>query len=172
MRARKVLANKKTECPGGFNCVLRHSWNWLKIKVFQFFLLWKRKKPTQTLISVPWKVPQPFSSTEEAIAVLSNILPVAFHSGFLPISPKIGFFHTKCVQKGTPMPFLVDNTSCSSTLEVLGYFPYIFATVVTNTSSARARTKKNTQKCQNWRFCYFCTQNRTFLTENGCKSTH
>ena len=85
------------------------------------------------MISVPWKVPRAFSSTEEAIAVLSSILPVAFHSGFLSISPKIGIFHTKCVQKGTPTPFLVDNTFCSSTLEVLGYFPYIFATVVTNT---------------------------------------
>ena len=121
---------------------------------------------------MPWKVPQAFSSTGEPIAVLSSILPVAFHSGFLSISLIIGIFHTKRVQKGTPTPFLVDNTFCSSTLEVLGYFPYIFETVVTDTKCARARTKKNTQKCQKRRFCYFCTQNRTFLTENGCKSTH
>ena len=25
LRAHRFLANKKTECPGGFNCVLRHS---------------------------------------------------------------------------------------------------------------------------------------------------
>ena len=42
MRAHRLLANKNTECPGGFNCVLRHSWNRLKINVFQLFSALKR----------------------------------------------------------------------------------------------------------------------------------
>ena len=29
---------------------------------------------------------------------------------------------------------------------------------------------KNTQKCQKGRFCYFCTQNQSFLNKNGCKA--
>ena len=71
-----------------------------KSKFFNFFLLRKRKKPTQTLISVPWKVPQAFSSTEVAIAVLSSILPVAFHSGFCQFRKKLVFFMQNASEKG------------------------------------------------------------------------
>ena len=115
-------------------------------------------------------MPQTNSSTEEAITSQSSTLPVAFHSDFLPISPKTGFFHAKCVSKRTPMAFLVVATLCSITLEVLGCFLFIFATAVAITSSARARTKKSTQKCQKSRFCDFCIKNRTFFTENGAKA--
>ena len=114
-------------------------------------------------------MPQTNSSTEEAITSQSSTLPVAFRSGFLPISPKTWFFHAKCVSKRTPTAFLVVVTICSITLKVLGCFLFIFATAVTNTSSARARTK-STQKCQKSRFCDFCTKNRTFSTENRCKT--
>ena len=53
------------------------------------------------------------SSTEEAITSQSSTLPVAFHSGFLPISPKTGFFHAKCVSKRSPTAFLVVVALCS-----------------------------------------------------------
>ena len=99
-------------------------------------------------------MPQPNSSTEEAITSQSSTLPVAFHSGFLPISPKTGFFHTKHVSKRFPTAFLVLVTLCSSTLEVLSYFTTIFATSVANTLSARARTTKNTEKCQKQHFFF------------------
>ena len=88
---------------------------------------------------------------------------MAFHSGFLPISPKTGFFHAKCVSKRSPTAFLVVVTLCSTTLKVVGCFLFIFATAVANTLSARARTKKSTQKCQKSRFCDFCTKNSTFF---------
>ena len=65
-------------------------------------------------------MPQTNSSTEEAITSQSSTLPVAFHSGFLPISPKTGFFHAKCVSKRSPTAFLVVVTLCSITLKVLG----------------------------------------------------
>ena len=71
-----------------------------KSRFFKFFLLRKRKKPTQTLISVPWKVPQAFSSTEEAIAVLFSILQVAFHSGFCQFRQKSSFFIQNASKKG------------------------------------------------------------------------
>ena len=116
-------------------------------------------------------MPQTNSSTKEAITSQSSTLPVAFHSGFLPISPKTGIFHVKCVSKRTPTAFLVVVTLCSIILKVLGCFLFIFATAVANTSSARARTKKSTQKCQKSRFCDFCTKNRTFFTQNRCKRT-
>ena len=91
---------------------------------------------------------------------------------FCQFRQKPGFFHAKCVSKRSPTAFLVVVTLCSITLKVLGCFLFIFATAVANTSSARARTKKSTQKCQKSRFCDFCTKNRTFFTENRCKSTH
>ena len=119
---------------------------------------------------VLWSVPQTNSSTEEAITSQSSTLPVAFHKGFLPISPKTGFFHAKCVSKKSPTAFLVVVILCRITLRVLGCFLFIFATAVAITSSARARTKKSTQKCQKSRFCDFCTKNRTFFTENRCKA--
>ena len=128
-----------------------------KSRFFDLFSPRKRYKLSQILFSVLWSVPQTNSSTEEAITSQSSTLPVAFHSGFLPISTKTGFFHTKHVSKRFPTAFLVLVTLCSSTLEVLSYFTTIFATSVTNTLSARARTKKNTQKCQKRRFFYFCT---------------
>ena len=115
-------------------------------------------------------MPQTNSSTEEAITSQSSTLPVAFHSGFLPISPKTAIFHAKCVSKRTPRAFLVVVTLCSITLKVLGCFLFIFATAVANTSSARARTKKSTQKCQKSRFCDFCTKNRTFSLKTGAKA--
>ena len=115
-------------------------------------------------------MPQTNSSTEEAITSQSSTLPVAFRSGFLPISPKTGFFHAKCVSKRTPTAFLVVVTLCSITLKVLGCFLCIFATAVAITSSARARTKKSTQKCQKSRFCDFCTKNRTFSLKTGAKA--
>ena len=59
------------------------------------------------------------------------------------------------------MAFLVDITLCSRTLENLSCFPSTLISAVIDTYSARARTKKNTQKCP-----LFCIQNRTFLTEN------
>ena len=117
-------------------------------------------------------MPQTNSSTEEAITSQSSTLPVAFRSVFLPISSITGFFHAKCVSKRSPTAFLVVVTLCSITLKALGCFLFVFATTVANTSSARARTKKSTQKCQKSRFCDFCTKNRTFFTENRCKSTH
>ena len=119
--------------PRGFLLCTQTLLKLTKNQGFSIFLLRKRKKPTQTLISVPWKVSQAFSSTEKTIAVLSSILSLAFHCGFLSISPQTGFFHTKCVETRTPTPFLLDNTFCSSSLKSLGYFPYIYATVVTNT---------------------------------------
>ena len=85
---------------------------------------------------------------EEAITSLSGTLPVAFHGGFLPILSKTGFFHTKYVEKRSSTAFLVDITFFSSTLVVLSCFSSIFASAVTDTLSARARTKKNAQKCQ------------------------
>ena len=117
-------------------------------------------------------MPQTNSSTEDAITSQSSTLPVAFHSGFLPISPNTGIFHAKYVSKRTPTAFLVVVTLCSITLKVLDCFLFVFATAVANTSSARARTKKSNQKCQKSRFCNFCTKNCTFFTENRCKSTH
>ena len=115
-------------------------------------------------------MPQTNSSTEEAITSQSSTLPVAFRSGFLPISPKTGFFHAKCVSKRSPTAFLVIVLLCSITLKVLGCFLFIFATAVANTSSARARTKKSTQKCQKSRFCDFCTKNRFFSLKTGAKA--
>ena len=143
-----------------------------KSRFFDLFSPRKRYKLSLILFSVLWSVPQTNSSTEEAITSQSSTLPVAFHSGFLPISPKTGFFHAKCVSKRTPTAFLVVVTLCSISLEVLGCFLFIFATALANTSSARARTKKSTQKCQKSRFCDFCTKNCTFFTENRWKSTH
>ena len=104
---------------------------------------------------VLWSGPQTNSSPEEAITSQSSTLPVAFHSGFLPISPKTEFFHAKYVSKRTPTAFLVLVTLCSSTLEVLNCFTTLFATSVANTLSARTRITKNTQKCQKRRFSTF-----------------
>ena len=92
-------------------------------------------------------------------------LPVAFLSGFLPNSPKTGFFHTKHVSKRFPTAFLVLVTLCSSTLEALSYFTTIFATSVANTLSARARTTKNTEKCQ--KFFHTTLQNVDFSGLSG-----
>ena len=97
------------------------------------------------------------TKTLSAITSQSSTLPVAFHSGFLPISPKTEFFRAKYVSKRTPTAFLVLVTLRSSTLEILSCFTTIFATSVANTLSARARITKNTQKCQKRRFLYFCT---------------
>ena len=115
-------------------------------------------------------MPQTNSSTEEAITLQSSTLPVAFHSGFLPISPKTGFFNAKFVSKRSPPASLVVVTLCSITPKVLGCFLFIFATAVANTSSARVRTKKSTQNCQKSRFCDFCTKNRTFSLKTGAKA--
>ena len=41
--------------------------------------------------SVLRSVSQSNNSVEEAFTSLSGTLPVAFHGGFLPISPKTGF---------------------------------------------------------------------------------
>ena len=139
-----------------------------KSRFFDLFSPRKRYKLSWILFLVLWSVPQTNSSTEEAITSQSSTLPVAFHSGFLPT----GFFHAKCVSKRSPTAFLVVVTLCSITLKILGCFLFIFAIAVADTWSARARTKESTQKCQKIRFCDFCTKNRTFFTENRCKSTH
>ena len=76
---------------------------------------------------------------------------------FCQFRQKPVFFHTKHVSKRFPTAFLVLVTLCSSILEVLSYFTTIFATSVANSLSARARTTKNTEKCQKQRFFYFCT---------------
>ena len=115
-------------------------------------------------------MPQTNSSTEEAITLQSSTLPVAFRSGFLRISPKTGFFHAKCVSKRTPTAFLVVVTLCSITLKVLGCFLFIFATAVANTSSARARTKKSTQKCQIHVFATFALKIALFSLKTGAKA--
>ena len=167
MRARTLPGHENTKCPRGFNYALWHSRNWPKIKVFRPVIT---KKTLQAILNPIFGTVE--CSTEEAITSQSSTLPMAFRSGFLPISPKTGFFHAKCVSKRSPTAFLVVVTLCSITLKVLGCFLFIFATAVANTLSARARTKKSTQKCQKSRFCDFCTKNRTFFAENRCKSTH
>ena len=115
-------------------------------------------------------MPQTNSSTEEAITSQSSTLPVAFRSGFLPISPKTGFFHAKWVSKRTPTAFLVVVTLCSITRKVLGCFLFIFAIAVASTTSARARTKKSTQNCQKRRFFYFCTKIALLSLKTGAKA--
>ena len=102
---------------------------------------------------------------EEAITSLPGTLPVSFHS------PGTRFFHTNCVRKRTPTAFLVNNILCSRTLEALSCFPSIFSSAVTGTWSARARTKKNTQKCQKRRFCNFCSENLLFQLKQVQKRT-
>ena len=114
-------------------------------------------------------MPQTNSSTEEAITSQSSTLPVAFHSGFVPISLKTGFFHTKHVSKKFPTAFLVLVTLCSSTLKILSCFATIFATSVANTSSACARITKNTQKCQNDVFSTFAPKIGFFSLKTAAK---
>ena len=89
---------------------------------------------------------------------------------FCQFRQKPGFFHAKCVSKRSPTAFLVVCTLCSITLKVLGCSLFIFAATVANTLSARARTKKSTQKCQKSRFCDFCTKNRVFSLKTGAKA--
>ena len=115
-------------------------------------------------------MPQTNSSTEEAITSQSSTLPVAFRSGFLPILPKTGFFHAKCVSKRTPTAFQVVVTLCSITLEVLGCFLFIFATAVANTSSARARTKKVLKNAKNHVFATFALKIALFSLKTGAKA--
>ena len=141
-----------------------------KSRFFDLFSPRKRYELSLILFLVLWSVPQTNSSTEEAITSQSSTLSVAFRSGFLPISPKTGFFHAKCVSKRSPTASLVVVTLCSKTLKVLGCFLFIFATAVANTSSARARTKKSTQKCQKSRFCDFCTKIALFSLKTGAKA--
>ena len=74
-------------------------------------------------------------------------------------------------QKGLQRPFWLSLHYVAEPSRFWVAFYSFFATAVANTSSARARTKKSTQKCQKSRFCDFCTKNRTFFTENRCKST-
>ena len=119
---------------------------------------------------VLWSVPQTNSSTEEAITLQSSTLPVAFHSGFLPISPKTRIFHAKCVSKRTPTAFLVVVTLCSITLKVLGCFTNIFAISVANTLSARARTTKNTKNAKNEVFSTFASKIGLFSLKTAAKA--
>ena len=88
---------------------------------------------------------------------------------FCQFRQKPGFFMQN-VSKRSPTAFLVVVALCSITLKVLGCFLFIFATTVANTSSARARTKKSTQKCQKSRFCDVCTKNHTFSLKTGAKA--
>ena len=114
-------------------------------------------------------MPQTNSSTEEAITSQSSTLPVAFHSGFLPISPETGFFYARCVSKRSPTAFLVVVTLCSMTRKVSDCFLFIFATTVANTSSARARTKKSTQNAKNHVFATFALKIALFSLKTGAK---
>ena len=107
------------------------------------------------------------SSTEEAITPQSSTLPVAFHSGFLPLSLKTGIFHAKCVSKRTPTAFLVVVTLCSITLKVLGGFLFIFATAVANTSSAPRKVLKN---AKNHVFATFALKIALFSLKTGAKA--
>ena len=52
----------------------------------------------------------------------------------------------------------------------MGYFLFIFATTVANTSSARARTKKSTQICQKSRFSTFALKIALFSLKTGAKA--
>ena len=97
-----------------------------KSRFFDLFSPRKRYKLSNILFSVLWSVPQTNSSTEEAITSQSSTLPVAFRSGFLPISPETGFFHAKCVSKRSPTASLVVVTLCSITLKALGCFLFVF----------------------------------------------
>ena len=69
--------------------------NLAEVEVFQPVITTKTLKPFYILFLVQRNVAQTNNSIEETIAVLSSTLPVAFHSGFLPISPKTGFFSFK-----------------------------------------------------------------------------
>ena len=105
-------------------------------------------------------MPRTNSCTQEAVTLQSGTFPAAFHDGFSPVSQKKPLFiHTKCVQKRTPSPFLVDATLCSRTLEVVGCFESTFATVE-NTW----RSYPNVKKAKKRRFCNICTtKERIFL---------
>ena len=116
-------------------------------------------------------MPQTNSSTEEAIKSQSSTLPVAFRSGFLPVSPKTGFFHAKCVSKRISTAFLVVVTLCSITLKVLRCFLFIFATAVANTSSAVALVPRKVLKnAKNRVFATFALKIALFSLKTGAKA--
>ena len=76
-----------------------------KSRFFDLFSPRKCYKLSLILFLILWSVLQTNSSTEEAITSQSSTLPVAFRSGFLPISPKTGFFMQNVSQKGFQRPF-------------------------------------------------------------------
>ena len=119
---------------------------------------------------VLWSVPQTNSSTEEAITSQSSTLPVAFRSSFLPISPKTGFFHAKCVSKRTPTAFLVIVLLCSITLKVLGFF-YSFLQLLWLILRALALVPRKVLKnAKNHVFATFALKIALFSLKTGAKA--
>ena len=115
-------------------------------------------------------MPQTNSSTEEAITSKSSTLPVAFHSGFLPILPKTGFFHAKCVSKRTPTAFLVVVTLCSITLKVWAAF-YSFLQLLWLILRALALVPRNVLKnAKNDVFATFAPKIALFSLKTGAKA--
>ena len=113
-------------------------------------------------------MPKTNSSTKEAITLQSSTLPVAFRSGFLPISPKTGFFHAKCVSKRTPTAFLVVVTLCSITLKVLGCF---FLQLLWLILGALAVVPKKVHKnAKNHVFATFALKIALFSLKTGAKA--
>ena len=115
-------------------------------------------------------MPQTNSSTEEAITLQSSTLPVAFHSGFLPISPKTGFFHAKCVSKRTPTAFLVVVTLCSKTLKAWAAF-YSFLQLLWLILRALALVPRKVLKnAKNHVFATFALKIALFPLKTGAKA--
>ena len=115
-------------------------------------------------------MPQTNSSTEEAITTQSSTLPVAFHSGFLPISPKTGFFHAKCVSKRSPTAFLVVVTLCSITLKVLGCFLFILQLLWLILRALALVPRKVLKNAKNRVFATFALKIALFSLKTGAKA--
>ena len=115
-------------------------------------------------------MPQTNSSTEEAITLQSSTLPVAFQSGFLPISPKTEFFHAKCVSKRTPTAFLVVVKLCSITLKVLGCFLFFLQLLWLILRALALVPRKVFKNAKNHVFATFALKIALFSLKTGAKA--